>query len=58
MALAGGDVRLTNLEPDHLAPVSAVLREMGVTVDEEDAAVSVIATALTPSVTETRREWL
>ncbi|MCP4571591.1 MAG: UDP-N-acetylglucosamine 1-carboxyvinyltransferase [bacterium] len=57
VALAGGDVRLTGLDPTHLAPVTAVLRDMGCTVEEEDAAISVISTGRPRAVDVTTRPW-
>jgi UDP-N-acetylglucosamine 1-carboxyvinyltransferase len=41
VALARGRVRLTGVDPEHLAPVTAVLRDMGCDIDEEDTAVTV-----------------
>jgi UDP-N-acetylglucosamine 1-carboxyvinyltransferase len=41
VALARGRVRLTGVDPSHLAPVTAVLRDMGCEIDEEDTAVTV-----------------
>ncbi|MCX7970662.1 MAG: UDP-N-acetylglucosamine 1-carboxyvinyltransferase [Negativicutes bacterium] len=35
VAMAGGEVRLTNVLPEHMKPVTAKLREVGVTVAED-----------------------
>lgn len=43
VALAGGRVRLTGVDCEHLHPVSAVLRAMGCAIDEEQGAVTVAA---------------
>ncbi|SDW40268.1 UDP-N-acetylglucosamine 1-carboxyvinyltransferase [Marininema mesophilum] len=40
-AATGGEVTVTNLIPKHMEPVTAKLREMGVTVDESDEALRV-----------------
>jgi UDP-N-acetylglucosamine 1-carboxyvinyltransferase len=41
VALARGRVRLTGVDPTHLAPVTAVLRDMGCEIEEESTAVTV-----------------
>lgn len=43
-AITGGDVVIENVVPDHLKPVTAKLREAGVTVIEEPASIRVIGT--------------
>ncbi|SFS35049.1 UDP-N-acetylglucosamine 1-carboxyvinyltransferase [Marininema halotolerans] len=40
-AATGGEVTVTNLIPKHMEPVTAKLREMGVTIDEGDEALRV-----------------
>ncbi len=43
VAGAGGDVTLQNVIPKHLEPITAKLREMGVTIEEYDDSVRVIS---------------
>lgn len=43
-AITGGDVVIENVVPDHLKPVTAKLREAGVSVIEEPASIRVIGT--------------
>lgn len=40
-AITGGDVTLENVEPDHLRPVTAKLKEAGIEVDEQDQKIRV-----------------
>ncbi len=42
-AITGGDVKISNIVPDHLKPVTAKLREAGIEVSEELACVHVKA---------------
>ena len=57
VALAGGDVRLTGLDPSHLTPVTGVLRDMGCTVEEDAAALRVISGGRPCAVDVTTRPW-
>lgn len=43
-AITGGDVRVENVVPDHLKPVSAKLKEVGVEVIEESTSITVTGT--------------
>ncbi|QGG47856.1 UDP-N-acetylglucosamine 1-carboxyvinyltransferase [Heliorestis convoluta] len=43
-AITEGDVRITNVIPEHVEPVTAKLREAGVIVQEENDAIRVIGT--------------
>ncbi|KAB2954521.1 UDP-N-acetylglucosamine 1-carboxyvinyltransferase [Heliorestis acidaminivorans] len=43
-AITEGDVKITNVIPEHLEPVTAKLRETGVIVQEENDAIRVIGT--------------
>lgn len=44
VAGTGGDVTLQNVIPKHLEPITAKLREMGVTIEEYDDCIRVIST--------------
>ena len=50
-ALTGGDVELLNIRPDHLEPVTAQLRQMGVSITETNRSVRVVGTDR-PSATD------
>ena len=50
-AMTVGDVELLNVRPDHLEPVTAKLREMGVHISETNRSVRVIGTE-NPSATD------
>jgi UDP-N-acetylglucosamine 1-carboxyvinyltransferase len=43
VAVAGGQVRLTNVDCEHLHPIIAVLREMGCRIDEDGATLTIAA---------------
>jgi UDP-N-acetylglucosamine 1-carboxyvinyltransferase len=49
-AITGGDVTLENVEPDHLRPVTAKLREAGVDVIENDNCIRVYSSGSIKSV--------
>ena len=57
VVLAGGDVRLTEVDPAHLTPVTAVLRDMGCEVTEEAAAIRVVASERPQAVKVVTRPW-
>jgi UDP-N-acetylglucosamine 1-carboxyvinyltransferase len=57
VALTGGEVRLTGLDPAHLTPVTAVLRDMGCEIDEEDTALRVRSDGRPAPVTVVTRPW-
>jgi UDP-N-acetylglucosamine 1-carboxyvinyltransferase len=43
-AMTGGDVTIENVVSSHVKPISAKLREMGVTIEDEDDVIRVIGT--------------
>jgi len=43
VAMAGGEVRLTGVNPAHLAPVTMVLRDMGCEINEEEFCLTIRA---------------
>jgi len=57
VALAGGNVRLTEIDPGHLEPVTAVLRDLGCEIEEEVAALRVIASGRPRAVEVETRPW-
>jgi len=57
VALAGGNVRLTGVDPSQLAPVTAVLRDMGCTIEEESGAVTVAMDERPRAVEVVTRPW-
>jgi len=57
VAIAGGKVRLTGVDPTHLAPVTAVLRDMGCTIDEEETAVTIEMDKRPAAVEVVTRPW-
>lgn len=49
-ALTGGDIRIENVVSSHVKPVTAKLREMGVTVEDDDDSIRVYTTGPLKSV--------
>ncbi len=41
VAMAGGEVRLTGVDPGHLRPVSMVLRDMGCSISEDEFSLTI-----------------
>jgi len=44
VALAGGQVKLLDVDPEHLRPVTAVLRDMGCKISENDTTLTIVST--------------
>jgi len=57
VALAGGDVELTGVDPDHLAPVTAVLLDMGCEITHGDGALRVRSGGRPEPVKVVTRPW-